>query len=303
MGDEDMFVIYKDSDPSAADTDINPFGMEVRTQLGFWKRGLLKDVIVVRNQIVYLGHDTIFHPTVGVMIDGDVQFPGDDQVKTVESEGAWTSVFYTDQSATEPLLGVIMLSGQHGTGRASTGITSLRYWDLEDDPKSDSARYDRLVGNERDGTTTRAGDARALIASRNPLPIAPGDTVYFDYAIFANVGDAHPAITPLDTLRMLGIAEGVAGRYNSNTLQDKVAQGASVQAGIDAFPNPVFSELHVRAAGAGTVRLYDVIGRECRAARLVDGYAALDVRSLADGLYVLKIEAGGCKVNVLHQVK
>src|ERR1019366_4099014 len=68
LGDEDMFLLYKDSDPNSSS---DPFDLEVRTRTSFWGEGLLKNVVTVENQIVYAGTDTIFDPVIALVVDGD----------------------------------------------------------------------------------------------------------------------------------------------------------------------------------------------------------------------------------------
>src|SRR5579883_492206 len=115
LGDEDLFTIYKDSDPTAIyDTLVDPFSLEVRSRISFWDHGLLKDVAIVQNEIIYTGEDTVFNPVVAMVVDGDINYPGDDRTKGVQNEGIQATVFFTDQSSTDPLLGAMVLEAQHG---------------------------------------------------------------------------------------------------------------------------------------------------------------------------------------------
>src|SRR5207244_1713243 len=106
--------------------------------VSFWQHGLLKDVMIVRNEIIFSGPDTIYRPVIALALDGDVNRPEDDRLKGVQNESTRAAIFFTNASASDPLLGVLLLNGQHGANRVNMGMTSLRYWDIGDDPLTDS---------------------------------------------------------------------------------------------------------------------------------------------------------------------
>ena len=300
MSDEDVFIVYKDSDPSASsDTDIDPFGIEIRSQVCFWGRGSMKDVMLVHNQLLYLGKDTIFNPVIGVCIDGDVQFPNDDRVKTVMSEGPQTSVFYTDSSLTDPLFGVMALPNNYGSNHPPVAVSTIRYWELEEDPVTDSDRYARLSEGGIQRATTRTGDARALIAIARNEPLAPGDTLQFDFALYAAPGKG-TALTPDDTLRMIQFAEVIAARYYSNNLHESVQDVHQAGAGLFAFPNPAGDKISVYGVGNESVRLLDALGIEVGRIQLEDGQGSWNMAALPSGLYFLKDSNSSYKVSVIR---
>jgi len=301
FGDEDMFLIYKDSDP---DSITDPFGLEVRTQASFWRSGLLANVVIVQNEIIYSGNntianDTIFDPVVALVVDGDINYPGDDRTKGVQDEGTSATVFFTDRSTTDPLLGVMVLAGQHGTGRFDPGINSLRYWDILEDPVTDSDRYAFLTEPRHDTALSKVGDARILMSSLSQTPLVPGDTVYFDYALYVQPATG-PALTPGDSANMLQVARSLISNYRVGTLGTlAVRDQAAPSSEIEAFPNPANHTLYLWNA-AGSVTLYDMLGRQVSIARAQGNQAAIDVRGLPAGVYLIRSGGQVRTVEISH---
>jgi len=288
LGDEDVFIVYKDSDPSK---DSDAFNAEIRTTASFWERGLLKDVMIVHNEIIYSGADTIYDPSISVVVDGDINYPEDDRLKGIQEEGVQGSVFFTDQSTVDPLLGVLLLNGQRGAGRQS-GLTSLRYWDISEDPLTDSDRYQFLTSSRFDTALSKIGDARVLMTSLSSRPIAQRDTVYFDYALFAQLATG-PALTSADSANMLHTANDLVSHYRSGTLDLllRAVNSGSKASLFSMFPNPGSDRVMVSGIQDGTLRVYDELGREVLVARY-DMDRGLDVRELCPGVYWLRSEAG-----------
>jgi hypothetical protein len=288
LGDEDLFVVYKDSDPAQ---DADAFQAEIRSTISFWQRGLLKDVMFVRNEIIYSGADTIFDPVVALVVDGDINNPGDDRLKGVRQEGVRSAVFFTDQSTTQPLLAVTLLNGQHGADRHED-LTALRYWDILEDPLSDSERYEFLIRSQFDTALSKIGDARVLMTSLSNKPIAKGDTVYFDYALFAQLPTG-PALTSTDSANMLHTADALVSHYRSGTLDLLLSSVGPSQkeSPFRIFPNPASDHVAVSGIQGGAVWIYDGLGREVLLTRY-EAIRGLDVRGLSPGVYWLRSEAG-----------
>ncbi len=296
LGDEDLFLIYKDSDP---DSISDPFGMEVRTRASFWGKGLMKNVVTVENQIVYVGTDTIFDPVVALVVDGDINNPFDDRTKGVQSEGVSATVFFTDTSTTDPLLGVTVLDGQNGPDRFDIGVTSLRYWDATEDPLTDSDRYAFLTEPRHDTALSVVGDARILMASLSQSPIISGDTIYFEYAMYVQPATG-PALTSTDSASMLRVAQTILDHYRDGTLdQLQVTEQTSNPAPISVFPNPVSDMLYL-INGSNDAQLYDELGRIAAKAQYEHGYWCFDVHDLSDGIYIVRSSIGSLKVAVSH---
>ncbi len=296
FGDQDMFLVYKDSDP---DSIANPFGMEVRTDASFWNSGLLANVVVVQNEVIYSGSDTVFDPVVAVAVDGDINYPYDDRTKGVQDEGTSATVFFTNQSTTDPLLGVMVLQGQHGSGRPATGVTSIRYWDILQDPATDSARYAFLTEPHHDTALSKIGDARILLSSLSHTPLVPGDTIDFDYALFVQPPTG-AALTPRDSASMLSIARMLLEAYRSGSMSSLAVDVVPHSShDLEAYPNPADESLRVLNS-AGTIALYDVLGRKVASAAISRYGALISTKALPEGTYLLRDELNNLMIQIAH---
>jgi hypothetical protein len=296
IGDEDVFAVYKDTDPTwASDSIGDPFRLEVRTQVATWRTGLLKDVALVHSEIIYSGQDTVFEPVVATVIDADILNENDDQLKRVQqNEGALAAVFYTANSTTEPMLGVTMF-GQQGPHRTTTGITVMRYWDIFSDPTTDSERYDFLTDQRHDLVLSREGDARLLLSSKSTEPWLPGDTIDFDFVLFAKPASGSKELSALDSAAMLGIAEKLTSHYFSNTLGDLYVNPATGPAGNSLKFERFGDRLVAHDARA---QLFDILGRNVLNPAILGDSADFDLNGLPRGCYYLV--AGGKSVKVIR---
>lgn len=307
-GNEDMFIVSKDSDPGASDAGrsgildsiIDPFELEVRTQLSFWNRTYLKDAVLIHNEIIYSGSDTVFDPVIALVVDGDINDPGNDRTKGIRNEACDVVAFFTDTSRTDPLLGITILAGPYGTNRPMTGTTSLRYWDISEDPTSDSERYAFLIEPRHDTALSKVGDARVLIASLSHQALVPGDTIYFDYAMYAMPATGS-ALSREDSVGMLGYAQSLTSAYHSGQLRALVPTATRGPIGLSIFPNPASNLLHISLPQAETVRVEDVLGRDV-IARIIGGTEIdLDLSGIMDGLYFVTTGSGqNARVQVVH---
>ncbi len=304
-GDEDMFVLSKDSDPNDTTVfgfsrNVDPLDIEIRAQLSFWNRTFLKDAVLIHNEIIYSGSDTLFDPVIALVVDGDINYPNDDRTKGIMNEACEVVTFFTNQYASDPLLGITVLAAPHGTNRPGTGITSLRYWDRTEDPLSDSERYQFLIEPKHDEKIDSVGDARVLIASLSHQPLLPDDTVYFDYAMYAMPATG-PALSRQDSVAMLGYAQSLTNAYHSGQLHALVPSAPQAITGLAIFPNPASNILHISLPGAATLRVEDVLGREVIARNIGETEIDLNLSTLVDGLYFVTTGEGQCaKVQVIH---
>jgi hypothetical protein len=69
---------------------------------------------------------------------------------------------------------------------------------------------------------------------------------------------------------------------------------------LSVFPNPVTQSLHVMPGPSGTIRLFDLLSRECGEANDDGSGATLDVSNLENGTYFLRIGANSSKVEIVH---
>jgi hypothetical protein len=291
IGDEDMFAVYKDSDPRAHTDPSNHLqvGLEVRSTMSFWRKGHGADVVVVHNEIIHTAADTLFDPVVGLALDGDIGNPKDDRLKGVQNEAVHGAVFFTEASMSDPFLGVVLLSGQHNHHREDAGLTTLKYWNMTEDPKSDSARFAFMTSGARDTGTSQVGDARLLMASASHEILRGFDTLYFDYAIFAVAPSGKFALDPSDSARVLHFAEEITNDYTSGKLSQLNVPKTVFASGLDVYPNPACDVATVSFSSnkSEVVRLFDVMGREVRSYQFVGGRGSLDLRGLASGRYFL----------------
>jgi hypothetical protein len=296
LGDQDMFIVYKDTDPLLWDSGGAPLGIEIRTQLSFWKGGIGQNVIVVRNSIINTQSDTIFSPTVSLALDGDVNNPHDDRLKGVQNEGVRGAVFFTELSTTDPFLGVVLLAGQHNSHRPDVGLTSLHYWTISEDPKDNAARLAFMTTHYMDTGTSVVGDARMLMSSASDEALAPGDTLNFDYAFFAVPASGRVALDPKDSARVLGTALQISSYYNQGALRGlSVGPNRQPASRTGVYPNPARETAYIALPNdrsSHEIRLYDALGRAVLTKSLELGAknAVLDLTNLPAGVYQITID-------------
>ncbi len=307
VGDEDLFAIYKDSDPNQylATNTLLAAGVEVRSQLSFWRTGHGADVVIVRNEIIHTAADTLFDPVVGLALDGDINKPDDDRLQGVSNEAVHGAVFYTDQSTTDPYLGVVMLSGQHNSHRQDAGLTTLKYWNINEDPVNDTDRFNFLTSGAWDSRTSAVGDARLLMASASHEMLLGFDTLYFDYALYAVPSSGKPALDPTDSARVLHFAEEISNDYGTGKLSH--LNGVPMQGSVSSFsvyPNPArdWTTVTLSSQKSEIVRLFDIMGREVGDFVSQSGRANIDLRGLATGSYFLRVpgESSAAVIDHLH---
>ncbi len=304
VGDEDMFAVYKDSDPSSHTDTSNHLqaGVEVRSTLSFWRKGHGADVVVVHNEIIHAASDTLFNPVVGLALDGDINKPDDDRLKGVQNEAIHAAVFFTAFSTTDPYLGVVLLAGQHNSHREDAGLTTLKYWNILEDPKSDGDRYSFMTSGAFDTATSVIGDARLLMASASKQPLAGFDTLYLDYALFAVPASGKEALDPADSARVLHIAEEISNDYDLGRLPALDVSEKMSPASISVYPNPAgnWASVSLASSKPEIVRLYDIMGREVGEYESNGGRASLDISGLASGRYFLRTSSSEIPAVIEH---
>jgi hypothetical protein len=310
VGDEDIFAIYKDSDSAqeAISGTKLAAGVEIRSQLSFWKRSEGKDVIVVHNAIIHTSDDTLFDPVVALALDGDVNLPDDDRLKGVQNEGVHAAVFFTDQSKTDPFLGVVLLAGQHNSHRFDAGLSGLLYWDISVDPKNDSDRYNFLSTQRYDTATSKVGDARLLMASGSNEPLVGRDTLYFDYTLFALASEGRAALDPIDSARLLDFATEITNDYRGGHLSQLAVSitpvGFSGPSSLSVYPNPASDRvtLNVKAQKSAILGIFDMLGREWKSIRVVAGESveSFNLSGLPAGTYFANLSGEFHNLRFLH---
>ena len=106
------------------------------------------------------------------------------------------------------------------------------------------------------------------------------------------------------TLPLGSQVEGGTGLWEEEWPQSGVAEPPSTSSSLRIFPNPATNELQILGGPPGTVRLFDLLGRE-RAESKVAGEDAsptreLDVSRLPAGAYFLRIGNQSAKVEIAH---
>jgi photosystem II stability/assembly factor-like uncharacterized protein len=69
---------------------------------------------------------------------------------------------------------------------------------------------------------------------------------------------------------------------------------------ISVFPNPATQTLHVMPGPSGTLRLFDLLSRECCEVNDDGSGATLDVSNLESGIYFLRMGSQSEKVEIMH---
>jgi len=304
IGDEDMFAIYKDSDPSqyvATNTQLVA-GVEVRSQISFWRKGHGADVVVVHNEIIHTAADTLFDPVVGLALDGDINRPNDDRLKGVQNEAVHGAVFFTNLSTVDPFLGVVMLSGQHNHHRQDAGLTTLKYWNITEDPINDTDRYNFMTSGAHDTGTSVVGDARLLMASASHEFLLGFDTLYFDYALFAVASSGKAALDPSDSARVLHFAEEITSDYADGKLSQLNVPKLAAMSTSSVYPNPAkeWTTVTIASQRPEVVRLFDIMGRQVGDYVTNSGRVSINMTALATGRYFLRIPGESAAAVIEH---
>ena len=269
IGDEDMFVTYKNTDSSFwTDTKSPVPEFEIHTQLGFWGKGVGQDVVIIRNQLIYLSTDTLFEPVVALGFDGDIANASNqasqNTMRGFIDQGVQGCYFTSGSSITsevEPLLGIYLLRGTSNAHIFDNGITTLRRSTISNDPSNALTTYDFMTRNTIDVTDDGVhGDMRALIASKPNAILLPGDTIYFDYALFATQPNA---TSPFDTTTIINTGREITNLYKTGTLSNlSVRPNATFTNGFFVSPNPVEDQCLItsRTDAIYSVEIANILG-------------------------------------------
>jgi uncharacterized repeat protein (TIGR01451 family) len=136
----------------------------------------------------------------------------------------------------------------------------------------------------------------------------PASHGYLDYKIAAKTGLA-PATAINNTAEIyFDFNEAIITNTTLNTIETPQSVQNISNGNISAkvFPNPANNELIVTTEGNNnfTATVYDVVGRSVAISVTNHGKAVINTSSLANGMYILSIKAGGkdmtTKVNIQH---
>ncbi len=133
-------------------------------------------------------------------------------------------------------------------------------------------------GNVSDGLYSIAQTEALAVSGTNLFVLAVGGD---------NLGDEIYSVwrRPLSDFNQSGVAEGGAAPAGS---------------GLRVFPNPATDELQIMGGEAGTVHLFDLMGRERMNAMDDGANTTLDVSRLEAGMYFLRLGIESVRVVVQH---
>ncbi|HEY6171142.1 MAG TPA: T9SS type A sorting domain-containing protein [Candidatus Kapabacteria bacterium] len=310
IGDEDMYFMYKNTDTSATlslkPTDLRA-QFDVQTQVGMFSQGLGMDVIVVKNKLIYVSNDTLFDPAVALAIDADIESTGNCDFGgklSILSNDNVSGFFFSsdckDNGKPLPLLGIYLL---RGAGSPDKGATTLKRWTLSNDPPTKELRYDFMTSKQIDtGNITGGviGDMRGLMASEPGYNLKRGDTLFFDYALFAY----QPSnAKPNDTAAMIETGKIITDLYKSGNL-DSIRKiiplsmhnpKGSVQNQSSVFPNPASSlcTFHAKGATINNIDIFNMLGQRLLAKTIPGGIerVEVDMKDLPIGVYQVVINS------------
>jgi hypothetical protein len=157
----------------------------------------------------------------------------------------------------------------------------VRYWAIGEDPTTDSARYEFLVDPRHDLELSDRDDARLLMSSRSSQPWLPGDTIDFDFVVFAHAATGDAEMSATDSSLMLGIAEKLTSHYFAHTLGE-------------LFVRPVSETRNFQVIGRRVIvddqeaELLDVLGRRVAVGRERGAKLEFDLSPLPSGSYYLR---------------
>jgi hypothetical protein len=267
-GDEDIFIVYKNTDtsffaPWHLGQPIPHF--EIRTTLSSWRKGLGADVILVKNQIIYLDTNTLYDPVAALALDPDLPSQGNSNLELgFITDSVSGCMVYTHDVKTQPVLGVYLLKGFSTSHHIDPGITSLHRWTIVNDPPDRESQYDFMTDETKDTLSTGiTADMRLLLASAHSEPLLKGDTINFDYALFIFQPAANNDTASLKKIIDVGARLKRFYEKDSLSLLDVRSQGLLKSETVDIYPNPSGAKCTVVANEPITsVRLFDVTGKE-----------------------------------------
>ena len=141
------------------------------------------------------------------------------------------------------------------------------------------------------------GDRRGIGAS-GPFTLAAGSRQQFDVAYVTGFGSTD-SWASVEVLNILG--NSVRSQFMRDTTDSGrpfvyMPYSAPHEVAVDevladrwlVYPNPTTGMLHVNLSQASEVRLYDMMGRCLMAVKATEGSTTIDLRSLPQGIYLLR---------------
>ena len=218
---------------------------------------------------------------VGFFMDLDISGEANDDMVGIDA--ATNLVYMYDSSAVNGVaMGVCLVRDSAGR---------VTWWRNGNDPRSDTARYNRMASATSTTLPDSANDHRVLL-SVGPYSLDPGDTVSFMIAVVAGYGAEG----------VIQAAAQARGSYVTGVETTPVREIPAEYSLSQNYPNPfnptTMIQFDLPERGPVKLEVYDMLGR--RVATLVDdvlqaGRQAVefDAHGLSSGMYVYRIEANG----------
>jgi len=181
---QDMYCVYNDADPSY-DSEYGPasqpLDIEIHQTVYTWGLPFAKDYFFVIYDVINRSGTLLDSCWLAPAYDPDIGDAGDDRVAFYEEDPSLNLGYVYDNDGDEGwanppgVLGCDFLESpiDPNTGE-QLGLVTWRNWVIENDPKTDAARYDFMSAGTKDPDTA-PGDKR-FCAATGPFALADGDT-------------------------------------------------------------------------------------------------------------------------------
>ena len=236
--DQEFFSVYRDNDLSRYQVGAAnaaalgyPLGIEVQSRVFAWADGRAKDAVILTYAFINRSNDTLHDCYFSPVLDPDVGQATNDRVSTVIAERAldtlnmaqaWSESSNGDNAYGYFGIDMLATPAVDGAGFLRTdrpfyppeeqvGLSSVRNWVIDNDPRTIPERYEFMSTDYFDGDNG-AGDKRILISS-GPFSMAPGDTARFAVALLFAEG-THTIRTGTDNENLIALSSWLQQRFD-----------------------------------------------------------------------------------------
>ncbi len=343
--DEDMFTIFKDTDLNKYLENKNtlkekgyPLKLETKQRILSWGSGIKKDVMVIIYEYQNKSTDTLIDCYLSFLLDPDLavsqyanqgadndKFRYVDELPYLNMGITWTGLYEAEANKDFGYIGVSLLETPSVDENRyikdtqvlynpseQIGTNSIRRFNLDQDAKSDSIRYNLMSKALRDGDYGY-GDVRALL-STGPFNFRPGDKARFAvalvFALPSKGGEADGTIEdirnpqPGNNKSLVEKMNDLRTSYYKNMILDVED---NIQSNIinigEVFPNPTVKSVSINynteSDDITKIGLYNQYGAELQS--FYNDYEAkgnhfrefeLNSNALSSGIYFLRIQSG-----------
>lgn len=364
VSDEDFVSSYKDTDLSkykigsnAANNAGYPLGLQFEERVMSWNTTGMQDAMVVFYTIENKSNDTLINCRIGSMLDFDIaaipittKNSSNDRLRYLSEYPnmnltvAWSDSDYGDGAIGLGYMGVSLIEtpavDANGFIRKDksiffpeeqVGLSAVKIWDIAEDVKTDTSKYDLLSTGIIETDTSR-GDKRLLTAC-GAFNMLPGDKARFavaiNFALPAKGGEADGTIEDLTGFTGNGKMDALSSNSGSlignlNNLRTEYYKAIKLSVDDetvttimlgDVYPNPTTKAINVNynltIDGDVSIGIYDQLGNEVQT--LTNGHRSsgsqsemfqLSTELFSNGMYYLRVKtASGTAVKVISIVK